>query len=212
MGGWIRVMATLLLVFLAGCGQSITAREARARLDPARRLDTPPSRASGVPSLVELAASAAALPQPQRQIVESALAHTGMPAGKLDCSALAARIYAVGGIELPRTVREQLAMGGQVGGDLEPGDLVFFAFRRQPADHVGIFTGQGAFVHISASAHQVRLESMASFSPSYVGARRFRRRASRATAPPDLLRRLRSRQKSLTGFRRRPLTSAESTT
>ena len=198
MGGSIRVMATLLLVLLAGCGRSITAREARARLDPARRLDSAPSRGSGVPSLVELAAGAAVLPEPRRQIVESALAHTGMPAGKMDCSALAARIFAVGGIELPRTVREQLDQGALVGGDaLEPGDLVFFAFRRRPADHVGVFTGQGSFVHVSASGRQVRLESMASFSPSYVGARRFRRRATRSRSGERSLRR---RQKILTGF------------
>ena len=172
--GW--AAAILLTLLETGCGRAITAREARARLDPARNLDVPPSRSAAAPSLVELAEQASQLPAPQRAIVEAALAHTGMPAGALDCSALTCRVFAVTGIALPRTTREQLAGGHAVDSDaLLPGDLVFFAFRRRPADHVGIFTGQGAFVHVSSSADCVRLDSFsqAEFARAYVGARRF---------------------------------------
>ena len=173
--GWA-TLAVVVLGFLAcGCGRAITAREARARLDPSRNLDVPPSRSGAAPSLVELAEEASHLSPPRRTIVEAALAHTGMPAGKLDCSSLVARVFAVGGIELPRTTREQLGAGVAVDSDaLLPGDLVFFAFRHRPADHVGIFTGSGAFVHVSSSYACVRLESFSQgdFARAYVGARR----------------------------------------
>lgn len=169
------VVGAMLLMVASGCGRQITAREARARLDPARNLDVPPSRSRSAPSLVELAGLATHLPAPRREIVEAALAHTGMPAGKLDCSGFTARVFGVGGIALPRTTGQQWAAGLPVATDaMQPGDLVFFAFRRRPADHVGIFTGQGAFVHVSSSFDCVRLDSFsqAEFARAYVGARR----------------------------------------
>jgi cell wall-associated NlpC family hydrolase len=125
---------------------------------------------------VDLARQAAALEEPRRQIVETALAYAGMSAGPLDCSALTSRVYALSGIPLPRTTREQLAAGEPIDtAALRPGDLVFFAFRRRPTDHVGIFAGQGSFVHVSSSSGTVRLDvlSQTAFARAFVGGRRF---------------------------------------
>ncbi len=171
--GWRNVMGLMAILLFAGCGRPITAREARNRLDPAEAVV--PSTPASI-SLVELAQEAASLPEPRRQIVEAALAHAGMPAIGVDCSGLAERVYAVTGIDLPRTAEQQLAKGQPVeASGLLPGDLVFFAFRRRPADHVGIFTGHGAFVHVSSSSSSVRLDRLAqeTFAEAYVGARRY---------------------------------------
>lgn len=170
--GWRSFMGLAAILLFAGCGRAITAREARARLDPAQAVPSTPSSLS----LVDLALEAASLPEPRRQIVETALAHAGMPATGVDCSQLTERVYAATGIDLPRTAEQQLAQGRSVdAASLMPGDLVFFAFRRRPADHVGIFTGQGAFVHVSSSSSNVRLDRLAqdAFAGAYVGARRY---------------------------------------
>ena len=164
--------ALALLVVTAGCGQPLTSRQARARLHP----EMPASSLAGELSATELAMAAAALAEPRRQIVEAALAHAGMPAGALDCSALAQRLYATTGVSLPRTTEEQLDAGQAIAADaVQPGDLVFFAFQKLPADHVGVFAGHGAFVHVSSSQRGIRVDRLgqASFARAYVGARRY---------------------------------------
>jgi cell wall-associated NlpC family hydrolase len=170
-----RAVWGLALLLLAGCGRPLTSREARAQLDPSRPAPSTPYAGPGAPP-AELASQAALLPEPRRQIVETALAYAGMPAGPLDCSALTSRVYATSGIDLPRTSREQLAAGVAVeAAALRPGDLVFFSFHRRPTDHVGIFAGQGSFVHVSSSTGKVRLDvlSQGDFARAFVGGRRF---------------------------------------
>ena len=129
------------------------------------------------PNLVrDLALEAVALPQPRRQLVEVALAMTGSPATGLDCSSFAVQVYGSVGAELPRTVVSQLRAGRPVdAAALQPGDLVFFAFDRAPADHVGIYVGRGAFTHVSSTNRQVRLEALDApqFARAQVGLRRF---------------------------------------
>lgn len=161
-----------LLVVLSGCGRPITSREARARLRP----DLPPAAAGGAVTPSALALAAAQLPEPRRQIVEAALAHAGMPASTLDCSALAQRVYATMGVDLPRTTSQQLEAGTAVEPTaLQPGDLVFFSFATLPADHVGIFAGGDAFVHVSTSQRSVRIDRLGqeSFARAFVAARRY---------------------------------------
>lgn len=172
--------ASLLLIAAAlGCGKSITAREARARLQP----ESPPPLYTGSPgggtgdvALRDVALAASVLHQPRRQIVEVALAMTGSPANGIDCSSFAQQVYATGGQRLPRTVASQLMSGTPVASsELQPGDLVFFAFEKQPADHVGIYTGQGSFVHVSSRARGVRAESLhkSVFANALVASRRY---------------------------------------
>jgi cell wall-associated NlpC family hydrolase len=175
--------AILLLSALAfGCGKSLTAREARARLQP----QPPPQlyddsrsagaqRAPGVP-LRDVALAATTLHQPRRQIVEVALAMTGSPSKGVDCSRFAQQVYASSGQRLPRTVAAQLMSGTPVqGAELQPGDLLFFSFEKRPADHVGIYTGQGSFVHVSSLARGVRVESLQKsiFANALVARRRY---------------------------------------
>lgn len=70
----------------------------------------------------------------------------------IDCSALVQRVFAENfRIELPRTTRAQVQEGTPVARDeLLVGDLVFF---RPPGayNHVGIYVGEGYFLHASTS-------------------------------------------------------------
>lgn len=164
-----RHISAFAILFLSaatlGCGQSITAREARARRhpdQPAPVRGTAPNpgggRAYTVP-LQDLALSATALREPRRGIVEVALAMIGAPSKGIDCSSFSQQVYATSGQRLPRTVSQQLSSGSPVETrDMLPGDLVFFSFEKRPADHVGIYAGDGSFVHVSSAASGVRVE------------------------------------------------------
>lgn len=172
----------------AGCGSPITAREAQARNRPDSRprtapstrvAEAPPATTTLAPPSVpvrDLALAATTLRQPRRQIVEVALAMNGAPSTGIDCSKFAQQVYATSGETLPRTVSGQLMSGIPVErAELQPGDLVFFAFDKRPADHVGVYAGEGSFVHVSSAARAVRVESLHStvFANAMVGARRY---------------------------------------
>jgi cell wall-associated NlpC family hydrolase len=74
------------------------------------------------------------------------------PAG-FDCSGLVWYVYHELGLEVPRTAAEQRASAMRVTqAELRPGDLVFFY---TPDDHVGIYLGDGEFVHAPADGRTV---------------------------------------------------------
>ncbi len=86
-----------------------------------------------------------------------------------DCSGLVAYVYAQLGITLPHYAAAQYQLGVSVPRDqLQPGDLVFF----DALDHVGIYIGGGEFVHAPHTGDVVKITSLASYGPGYVGARR----------------------------------------
>ena len=95
-----------------------------------------------------------------------------------DCSGLTRRVFAsVLGLVLPRRSNEQAAAPSLVDvprGDLKPGDLVFFNTLRQAFSHVGIYIGEGRFVHAPRSGAEVRIEDMRSsyWARRFDGARR----------------------------------------
>jgi lipoprotein Spr len=73
----------------------------------------------------------------------------------IDCSALAGHIYRdVYGINLPRTVADMIKKGRSVNGQkFKEGDLLFFKNTRTgPVDHVGIYLGEGRFIHASTTS------------------------------------------------------------
>jgi LysM repeat protein len=76
----------------------------------------------------------------------------------IDCSAFVRKIYEIFSIELPRTTREQFAIGKKVEKEqLEEGDLVFFRERGNRA-HVGIYVGENQFVHASSYSREVKMD------------------------------------------------------
>jgi cell wall-associated NlpC family hydrolase len=93
-----------------------------------------------------------------------------------DCSGLVAHVYREAfGIELPHHTLAQSRYGKRVpGNDLQLGDLVFYNTLRQPYSHVGIYLGDGRFIHAPRTGAAVRVERMASayWSKRFDGARR----------------------------------------
>lgn len=75
------------------------------------------------------------------------------PGKAFDCSGLVQWLLANFDVELPRTSREQARIGLEVPRDpskLLPGDLLFFG-KGRAVDHVGIYIGEGRYVHASNS-------------------------------------------------------------
>ncbi len=95
-----------------------------------------------------------------------------------DCSGFTRHVFALSlGLVLPRRAEEQAAQAGllQVSLDeLRPGDLVFFDTMRRAFSHVGIYIGDGRFIHAARPGADVRVESMrkAYWERRYNGARR----------------------------------------
>jgi cell wall-associated NlpC family hydrolase len=96
-----------------------------------------------------------------------------------DCSGLVAHVYQQAwGIRLPRTSLEQSRAGVPIGlGELQAGDLVFYNTLNRPFSHVGIYVGDGRFVHAPKSGARVRVESLhgAYWKQRFNGARRIER-------------------------------------
>ncbi|NLM10108.1 MAG: hypothetical protein GX213_04895 [Clostridiaceae bacterium] len=92
-----------------------------------------------------------------------------------DCSGLVYTLYGKIGIPLPRVSRDQAKAGIYVSRDsLEYGDLVFFAADGKTVNHVGIYVGNGEFVHAPSTGNVVKTSSLTSgyYNNTYFTARR----------------------------------------
>lgn len=75
----------------------------------------------------------------------------GMTDKGIDCSGLVYTVYRVHGITVPRDADQQFLVGERVARDtLEPGDMVFFGKHSTDITHVGLYAGNGYFVHASS--------------------------------------------------------------
>lgn len=81
-----------------------------------------------------------------------------------DCSGFTQYVYKMAGVSLPRTASEQSQVGVAVDkSQLMPGDLVFFQTVTNGISHVGIYMGNGNFIHASSgSSHKVTITSLSS--------------------------------------------------
>lgn len=92
-----------------------------------------------------------------------------------DCSGLTSYIYGKLGINLSRSSRDQVNHGVKVAKkDLQYGDLVFFAKNGKTINHVGIYVGDGNFVHAPQAGKVVSITTLMSgyHSNTYFTARR----------------------------------------
>lgn len=98
------------------------------------------------------------------------------PDAGLDCSGFVQLVFREAiGMVLPRTSREMSQVGARVEHqELKPGDLVFFNTMRRAFSHVGIYLGEGRFMHSPRPGGEVRVEDMDSsyWVKRYNGARR----------------------------------------
>jgi cell wall-associated NlpC family hydrolase len=128
------------------------------------------------------------------ELVVNAMGFLGVPYKRggntvetgFDCSGFVRSIYEQSiGLILPRRAEQQAAATQNIDkSDLKPGDLVFFNTMRRAFSHVGIYVGEGRFIHSPKPGAEVRVESM---SVDY-WARRFdgaRRVQTSAQAPAN---------------------------
>ena len=119
-----------------------------------------------------------------RVVVDTARRYLGVPyryggddVRGIDCSGLVVRAFDAAGVDLPRTAAAQAAAGYHVASrELRSGDLVLFATGGE-IGHVGIWIGDGRFIHASTSEGVVEEDLRTRwFADRFVGGRRILRR------------------------------------
>ena len=104
------------------------------------------------------------------ELVVTAMGFLGVPYRRggnsaetgFDCSGFVRAMYEqTVGLLLPRRAEQQAAATQPIDRkDLQPGDLVFFNTMRRTFSHVGIYVGDGKFIHSPKPGAEVRVEDM----------------------------------------------------
>lgn len=162
----------LAIVFLASC-----ASKPAVRLSPADELEAliaskaepPPAKsASGNAAPVVFALS----------LLDRRYQYGGNnPEQGFDCSGFMKYVFKQSaGLDLPRTAAEQAGRGKALTmTDLQPGDAVFFNTLGRAYSHVGLYLGDGKFIHAPRSGAAIRVEkiNLAYWQTRFEGGRRF---------------------------------------
>ncbi len=84
----------------------------------------------------------------------------GTGPGGFDCSGLTQAAYGAAGVFVPRTAQEQFGAGPVVpaGGEVLPGDLLFFGTGPSGVGHVGLYVGAGEMIDAPHTGAVVRLD------------------------------------------------------
>jgi cell wall-associated NlpC family hydrolase len=118
------------------------------------------------------------------ELVVTAMGFLGVPYKRggntvetgFDCSGFVRAMYQqTVGLILPRKAEQQAAATTQIEkAELQPGDLVFFNTLKRAFSHVGIYVGNGKFIHSPRPGSEVRVEDMQKsyWSQRFDGARR----------------------------------------
>jgi cell wall-associated NlpC family hydrolase len=100
------------------------------------------------------------------------------PAG-FDCSGFVYYTFNKAGVWMPRLMESQIASGARIGSsDLRPGDLVYFRNTyKRGISHIGIYVGNGRFVHAGSASTGVQVSDLWSsyWAAHYAGAVRINR-------------------------------------
>lgn len=100
----------------------------------------------------------------------------GMSTSGFDCSGFVNYVYKQHGYSMYRVAQDIYNNDGTwVSKDsLRPGDLVFFGYSASSISHVGMYIGDGQFIHSSSGAGQVVITDLSSnyYTRMYVGAKR----------------------------------------
>ena len=151
----LRLSPLLLIAALAGCAGSPEVAE------------TPATRASDETARKAVAFAREMIGKPYRYAGET-------PAG-FDCSGLVRYSYSRAGISMPRATPAQRSTTTLISvRSLRPGDLLFFDQEGKKASHVGIYLGDGRFVHAPSTGGRVRTDSLGAdyWKKHFVEARR----------------------------------------
>lgn len=101
-------------------------------------------------------------------VVETARRYLGVPYSlggstprAFDCSGFVRYVFQQHGLAVPRTARQQSALGQRpASGDLQPGDLLFF-YGGDGAQHIAIYVGRDSIIHASSGGKRVKLDKLA---------------------------------------------------
>jgi len=141
----VRPLALIMVLLLAGCGSTA----------PHRAPDTAPGAARPTAQLSDDAAMHA------QKMVGRPYKYGGASPAGFDCSGLVMYSYKLAGLALPHNTDRQRAASRAIKvADLRPGDLVFFNQEGKRYGHVGIYTGNGKFVHAPSSGKAVRSDRL----------------------------------------------------
>ena len=94
-----------------------------------------------------------------------------------DCSGFIGYVYRNFGVNLNRSAASMYSNGVKVSkSQLQSGDIIFFDASSRKAsgtvDHAGIYIGDGMFIHASSSNGGVRIQKLAEYNGTYLGAKR----------------------------------------
>jgi cell wall-associated NlpC family hydrolase len=156
----------LCLLLLAACVAAQAAPPATAEDDIAQFMAEKADK--GLVSRLERASQQ--MGTRASELVVNAMGFLGVPYRRggndaetgFDCSGFVRSMYErTVGLVLPRLAKEQAAATQPIDkGELQPGDLVFFNTMKRAFSHVGIYVGDGKFIHSPKPGAQVRVEDM----------------------------------------------------
>lgn len=169
-------LALALILALAACATP----PARNEGDPATSWRSAPEPAKGLEEPADIGADRSA------DVVMLAMHFVDLPylpggqqsASGFDCSGFTRHVFEQSlGVLLPRQADEQArapALQAVRREQLRPGDLVFFNTLGPRYSHVGIYIGDGRFIHAPRSGTRIRLESLTAeyWARRFTGARR----------------------------------------
>jgi cell wall-associated NlpC family hydrolase len=140
-GGLVRITLTIFVIaFAAGGCASVPRGPSSTPTDPSREIvgESRPETIAGE-EVVRVAAG----------LIGTPYKFGGDdPAQGFDCSGLVFYSFDQLGIEVPRTAADLRQAAKPVAREeLTPGDLVFFRSSARRVDHVGIYAGEGRFIH-----------------------------------------------------------------
>jgi cell wall-associated NlpC family hydrolase len=130
-------------------------------------------------------------------LVVNAMGYLGTPYRRggtgqqgFDCSGFVQAMYEnTLGLVLPHNAKAQAASTEKIDKtELQPGDLVFFNTLRRAFSHVGIYIGEGKFIHSPRSGGEVRIEDMREsyWAKRFNGARRVNTESTQAVSDASL--------------------------
>lgn len=152
----LRVLLAILAATIAGCAGSPVA----------------PDRPAVVRASDETARKAVGY---ARGMVGKPYKYAGDSPAGFDCSGLVRYSYGKAGLQMPRDTRSQRAVSVPVSlKNLREGDLLFFDQEGKKASHVGMYIGNGRFVHAPSTGGKVRTDSLKAefWKKHFVDARR----------------------------------------
>ena len=143
----------------------------------------PPPVARGLDYDALVAAPARPIADVRQRVIRTATSLLGTPyrfggttpAG-FDCTGYIAYVFRqAAGMDLPRRSVDQVRSGEAITPlAMQPGDLVYFRIEREKSLHVGIYVGEGRFIHAPSTNGAVNTQSLGVtyWWTRFVGARR----------------------------------------